>query len=85
MTAEVKEATEEWLTLEEAALLVDRHPESLRVDAKLKLIELTKKQGVRGRMVRLDRFNLYVKRKHGSRCQPVTPEALAKWREALRA
>lgn len=82
MTEEKKELIEEWLSLEEAGALIGRHAETLRADAKRKLILLTKQEGIRGRMVRLDRFNAYVKRKHGTRCQPVTPEALSAWRVA---
>jgi hypothetical protein len=81
MTSLLKQVVEDWLSITEAAALIDRHPESLRVDAKNGLLTLTKRIGIRGRMVRLDRFNLYIKRKHGTRCKPVTPEMLADWRE----
>lgn len=80
MTEEDRLLTEEWLSLAEVAALVDRCEESIRVDAKNGLIELTKRTGIRGRMARLDRFNKYVKRKHPTRCKPVTPETLATWR-----
>lgn len=80
MTAEKQELIEEWLSLNEAAEMIERHAESLRVDAKNGLLTLTKRKGIRGRMVRLDRFNLYIKRKHGTRCRTITADELRDWR-----
>ena len=85
MTEEKQTMAEEWVSLNEAAALVGRTAEALRMDSKSRggqkpLLELTKRTGIRGAYVRLDRFNLYIKRKHGTRCKPITPESLAIWR-----
>jgi hypothetical protein len=81
MTDDAISQTDDWLTLAEAATLIERCEESIRVDGKLGLVVLTKRQGIRGKMIRLDRFNAYVKRKHGSRCKPISSPALQQWRE----
>jgi hypothetical protein len=65
-----------WVPLPMVCRIVNRTPQSLRNDARAKLVTLTKQPGVRSPLVRADRLNLYIRKKHFGIIQPVTVESL---------
>jgi hypothetical protein len=56
--------------------LVNRTSQSLRNDARAGLLIITKQQGVRSPLVRADRLNAYLRKKHFGRVAPLTAETL---------
>lgn len=71
-----QDLTEIWVPLHLVCKIVNRTPQSIRNDARAKLVTLTKQPGVRSPLVRADRLNLYIRKKHFGRVQPVTVESL---------
>lgn len=67
-----------WVPLHLVCKLVNRTAQSLRNDARDKLLVVTKQKGIRSPLVRADRLNAYIRKKHFGRVQPVTVESLAK-------
>jgi hypothetical protein len=56
--------------------LVNRTSQSLRNDARAGLLIITKQAGVRSPLVRADRLNAYLRKKHFGRVAPLTAETL---------
>ena len=65
-----------WVPLHLVCRIVNRTPQSLRNDARAKLLVISKVQGVRSPLVRADRLNSYIRKKHFGLVQPVTVESL---------
>lgn len=65
-----------WVPLRLVCKLVNRTAQSLRNDARDKLLIITKQRGIRSPLVRADRLNAYIRRKHFGRVQPVTVASL---------
>lgn len=82
MSEETSVLRETFLPLNLLARYVGRTAEMLRLDAKAGLLVLTKQKGIRGAVVRADRANAYLRKKHFGRVEPLTAEALAKFQRA---
>lgn len=71
-----EELKEIYVPLHFVCKLVNRTSQSLRNDARAKLITISKVAGVRSPLVRGDRLNSYIRKKHFGRVQPVTVATL---------
>lgn len=71
-----EELKELWVPLHVVCRIVNRTAQSLRNDARAKLLVISKLAGVRSPLVRADRLNSYIRKKHFGRVQPVTVESL---------
>ncbi len=56
--------------------LVGRTAQSLRNDARAGLLTIEKREGIRSPLVRADRLNTYIRKKHFGRVAPLTEESL---------
>ena len=65
-----------WIPLHVVCKIVNRTAQSLRNDARAKLLTITKQPGVRSPLVRADRLNAYIWKKHFGKVEPVTVESL---------
>jgi len=72
-----EELKEIYVPLHLVCKLVDRTAQTLRNDQRAKLLTISKLPGVRSPMVRADRLNSYIRKKHFGKVKPVTPESLA--------
>lgn len=71
-----EELKDVWVPLHLVCRIVNRTTQSLRNDARAKLLTISKLAGVRSPLVRADRLNSYIRKKHFGRVQPVTVESL---------
>ena len=65
-----------WLPLPMLAQMVGRTTDALRIDVRAGLLKPEKQPGIRSLLVRADKANAYIRRKHFGRVAPITAESL---------